>query len=65
MAFLCSNCDKFILAGEKMWSVNVHHEVEKDGAITVLDAKSVYVYCENCAKQHDFMKISIPNKNHL
>ena len=30
MALICSDCERFILAGETMWSVNVHHEVWED-----------------------------------
>jgi hypothetical protein len=60
LAFICSICDKFILAGETMWSVNVHHEVSEDGTITVLDAESLYVFYEDCAQDHNFSNISIP-----
>jgi hypothetical protein len=60
LAFICSICEKFILAGETMWSVNVHREVSDDGAITVLDADSIYIFCEDCAQHRDFLNISIP-----
>ena len=63
MAFICSDCERFILAGETMWSVNVHHEVWEDVAITVLDARSAFVFCEECANRRDFLKVLIPIKN--
>jgi hypothetical protein len=62
MAFICSDCEKFILAGETMWSVNVHHEVWEDVSITVLDARSAFVFCEECASRRDFSNVLIPIK---
>ena len=62
-AFICSICEGFILDGETMWSVNVHHEVSENSATTVLDAKSAYIFCEGCARQRDFDNILIPLKN--
>jgi hypothetical protein len=62
MAFVCSDCERFILAGETMWSVNVHHEVCEDFSITVLDAKSEFVFCEECASRRDFSNVLIPTK---
>jgi hypothetical protein len=62
-AFICSICEGFILDGETMWSVNVHHEVSENWVITVLNAKSAYIFCEHCAMQRDFDKILVPLKN--
>ena len=62
-AFICSICEGFIFDGESMWSVNIHHEISENWLITVLDAKSAYVFCEDCAKHRDFDKILIPVKN--
>ncbi len=62
-AFICSICEGFIFDGESMWSVNIHHEISENWLITVLDAKSVYVFCEECSKQRDFDNILIPIKN--
>ena len=62
-AFICSICEGFIFDGESMWSITVHHAVSQNWVITVLDAKSEYVFCEKCAQQRDFANILIPNKN--
>jgi hypothetical protein len=62
-AFICSICEGFIFDGETMWSVNVQHEVSENWVITVLDANSAYVFCEECAKHRDFANILIPIKN--
>ena len=60
--FRCVDCDKLIADGEPMWSVNVNREVFEDGAITVLQADSYKVYCEECAQSLDFLGIHIPRK---
>ena len=62
MALKCSDCERFIFTGDTMWSVNVHHEVYEDVVITVLDAKSVYVYCEECANRRDLCRALIPTR---
>ena len=62
-AFICSICEGFILDGESMWSINVHNEVSENWVITVLDARSAYTFCEQCARQRDFDNILIPLKN--
>ena len=62
-AFICSICEGFILDGETMWSVGVHHEVSENWIIRVLNARSAYIFCEQCASQHDFDNILIPPKN--
>jgi hypothetical protein len=49
--------------GESMWSVNIQHEVSENWLITVLDANSAYVFCEECSQQRDFDNILIPIKN--
>ena len=61
-AFICSICEGFIFDGETMWSVNVHHETSENWVTTVLDAKSAYIFCEDCARQLDFDNILIPSK---
>ena len=62
-AFICSICEGFIFDGESMWAVSVQHEVSENWVTTVLDAKSVYVFCEDCARQRDFDNILIPLKD--
>jgi len=60
--FECLACKKEIPDGETMWSVNVHREVVKGGAITVLEADCYWVFCEDCAKVRDLSKVKIPMK---
>ena len=62
-AFICSICEGFIFDGETMWSVNVHHETSENWVITVLEAKSANIFCEDCASQRDFDNILIPLKD--
>ena len=62
-AFICSICEGFIFDGETMWSVNVHNEVSENWVTTVLDARSAYIFCEQCARQRDFDNILIPLKD--
>jgi hypothetical protein len=61
--FPCSGCGNFIMEGKKIWSINLHQEVWEDGAITVLDAYSAFIFCEKCAVRKDFEKIIVPDKN--
>lgn len=60
--FTCDGCSKFIEEGEKMWNINLHQEVWEDGAITVLDAYAVFIFCEKCAAKKDFERITVPDK---
>ncbi len=60
--FPCDGCDKPILAGTPMWSVNVHKEVYEDGVINVLMANSAKIFCEECAESLDFSSIEIKRK---
>ena len=46
-----------------MWSVNIHHEVIEDDAITVLSADCVQTFCESCALARDFPKTEVPLKS--
>ena len=63
--FACDVCEKAIPDGETMWSVNVHREVFEDGAITVLEAASCWVFCEDCANLRDFPNMQVPFKNFI
>ena len=60
--FPCDGCDKPIPEGTPMWSVNIHKEVFEAGAITVLQADSAKVFCEECAESLDFSSIDIKRK---
>ena len=60
--FPCDGCDKPIPEGTPMWSVNVHKEVYEAGAISVLQANSTKVFCEECADKLDFSSIEIKHK---
>lgn len=59
----CSECESIVMSGERFWSVNLHQEVYEEGTITVLQARTSLLFCENCATMMDFEKIIVPKKN--
>ena len=57
----CYGCQRKILPGETHWSVNVHREIFEEGwVIRVIDATSIAVYCEECARLRNFDEIVVP-----
>ena len=59
----CFHCDKEIEEDENHFTINLHKERVEGGAITVLSADSVKIYCSKCAELYDFDKISVPLKD--
>ena len=57
----CYECEREIVQGEKHWSENVHQEIVEDGwVIRVIDATSIAVYCQECARVRNFDGIIVP-----
>jgi len=59
----CSECESIVKSGEKFWSINLHQEVYENGTITVFDALTSKIFCENCAAMMDFEEIFVPRKD--
>ena len=60
--FPCSECKKTIPDGTPMWSINLQYETFVEGAITVHEANSVFIFCKECADTKDFSKITVSVK---
>jgi len=58
----CTICTNKIPDGESMWSVNIHKEIANGVIIKVLEAESYWIFCEDCAKERDLSKVTIPMK---
>jgi len=59
----CSHCNKNIDENEKYYTINYYKEVFEFGAVTVIEADNIKVYCLKCAALFDFAKISVPLKD--
>ena len=58
----CHECEAVIKGKEPYWSVNVHKERFEQGAVEVMQATAVAVFCDSCASKRDLYQIHVPFK---